>query len=588
MSSDENMQDAEPHPSSAGNGILLEVLNLSVGSAEEDSDGGEVEGLSFTLQPGQTLCFVGETGAGKTTTALALMRMLQAPAAIQGGEIRYRCASGESLDLARLDAQGGLMRGLRGREIAMIFRESLSAFSPVHTIGRQMIEAIRLQLGLNKREAHEKAISLLQRVDIPDPTAVIARYAFECSAGMRQRLMLAMALIGQPRLLIADEPTSGMDLVAQAEILHLIRRLQMETGMALLFMTHDLSVAAEIADRIGILKAGRLLELAGADEILASPQQDYTCALVDALSRLGTSPRQAKDRTAGARKLMEVLSLSKVFSSRPVFLGGRNNAPCKALDKVSFDLHEGENLGLVGETGSGKTTLRDCLVRLQAPSSGELLYRMASGLVANLSVPDREELCAARQEIRLVFRDPTAAFSAHLTIAQVLKEALPSADKRDEQALYLRLCELLAMVGLPPLALDAYPHAFTASQLQRVAIARALATRPRLIIADQVTSTLEAAERTAILDLLLTLQQQLGLSFILISSDIREALYFCDRVAVIYRGQLVEQGSTARIRSQPEHPYTKALIAAVPGAYPRARRSMNRQAGVVDDQPCGT
>lgn len=579
MNSDENMQDAEPHPLSAEDLVLLAVRNLSLGAGEGVPDELEVEGLSFTLQPGQTLCFVGETGAGKTAIAQALMRMLQAPNAILAGEICYRCASGETLDLTRLKAQGRVMRSLRGREIALIFRESLSAFSPVHTIGRQMVEAIRLQLGLNKREAHEKAISLLQRVDIPDPTAVIARYAFECSAGMRQRIMLAMALICQPRLLIADEPTSGMDLVAQAEILSLIRRLQMETGMALLFMTHDLSVAAEIADRIGILKAGRLLELGSADEIFASPQQDHTRALVDALSRLETSPRQAKGRTMGAKKLMEVLSLSKVFASRPVFLGGRNNAPCKALDKVSFDLYEGENLGLVGETGSGKTTLRDCLVRLQAPSSGELLYRLASGLVANLSVPDREELCAARQEIRLVFRDPTAAFSSHLTIEQVLKDALPPADRHDEQALYLRQCELLAMVGLPPQALEAYPHAFTASQLQRIAIARALATRPRLIIADQVTSMLEAAERAEILDLLLALQQQLGLSFILISADIREALYFCDRVAVIYRGQLVEQGSAAQIRSQPEHPYTKALIAAVPGAYPQARRIMNRLAG---------
>ena len=543
--------------------LLLDVRGLCLGTGEGSP---AVEGLSFAMRTGQTLCLVGEAGAGKTIISRALVRVLDVPVSILGGEILFQCPRGECFDLAGLDVRGRAWRNIRGREVSMIFQESLSAFSPGHSIGEQLLRTLRELLGLGKREAQESAITLLKRVEIPDPASLMGRYAFECSAGVRQRAMIAMALACEPKLLIADEPTRGLDLSTQAEILSLLKRLQLETGMALLLMTRDMDVAAEMADQVGFLKAGHLVELGSADEVFGAPKEDYTRSLIETLaSRAFARERQAY--VPSGRKLMEAHSLTKIFSSRSAFPGVRSGVSRRALDKVSFDLYEGECLGIVGETGSGKTTLRDCLVRLQAPSSGELLYRLASGLVVNLSEPDRDELREARREIRLLFRDPMAAFNPHLKIGSVLIDALPASDRNDDQTRAARLNELLDWVGLGTWVLDAYPQVFTPAQLQRIAIARALATRPRLIIADQPTSMLEPTERADLLDLLLGLQTKFGLSLLFICSDISEAFYCCDRIAVMYRGQLVELGQADQICKAPSHPYTKTLVTSVPGPH---------------------
>lgn len=560
--------------------IILDVRNLKTYFGTGDKAVRAVDDVSFKMQRGKTLCIVGESGSGKTVAARSILQIVDPPGRIMGGQMLYS-ASGEpgttAIDLAKLNPRGKEIRGIRGHDIAMIFQEPMTSLSPIHTIGNQICESILLHQNVDKAEARARAIELLRRVEIPNPGVAIDKYTFEYSGGMRQRAMIAMALACNPKILIADEPTTALDVTTQAEILALIKELQLSYGMAVLFITHDMGVVAEIADEIGVMLNGKLLEFGPAEQIFYSSQNEYTGRLIDSVRKLETSARRARKSTVSERKLLEVRGVSKIYPGRKTFLGGNKaSAPFKALDNVSIDLYEGENLGIVGESGSGKTTLGNCLIRVLSLTDGEVLYRMGDGQIVDLAKSGKRELRHVHREVRMVFQDPFASLNPRMTIGQIVGEPLLVNGVAKGDELRNRVADLLATVGMPPAAMERYPHAFSGGQRQRIGIARALALNPRLIIADEATSALDVTLRSQILDLLLDLQDKLNLSFILISHDIGVIRYFCDRVAVMYKGQIVETGPADKICGAPEHPYTKALISAVPGTHPRDKRIVNR------------
>ncbi|MFT3736235.1 MAG: ABC transporter ATP-binding protein [Rhodocyclaceae bacterium] len=558
--------------------IILDVRNLRTHFGTGEKAVRAVDDISFQIQRGKTLCIVGESGSGKTVAARSVMQIVDHPGRIEGGQIMYYGGeSGQGVDLAQLHPRGKEIRGIRGKEIAMIFQEPMTSLSPIHTIGNQICESILLHQKVDKDEARARAIELLRRVEIPNPAVAIDKFTFEYSGGMRQRAMIAMALACNPKILIADEPTTALDVTTQAEILALIKELQNSYGMAVLFITHDMGVVAEIADEIGVMLNGKMLEFGPSEQIFYSAQHEYTGKLIDSVRKLETSARRARNMKVSERKLLEVRGVSKIYPGRKTFLGGNKaSAPFKALDKVSIDLYEGENLGIVGESGSGKTTLGNCLIRVLNLTEGEVLYRMGSGSIVDLAKSKKSELRNVHREVRMVFQDPFASLNPRMTIGQIVGEPLLVNKVCEGAALRERVAEVLGMVGMPAQAMERYPHAFSGGQRQRIGIARALALNPRLIIADEATSALDVTLRSQILDLLLDLQERLNLSFILISHDIGVIRYFCDRVAVMYKGQVVETGLADKICGEPEHPYTKALISAVPGTHPRDKRIVNR------------
>jgi peptide/nickel transport system ATP-binding protein len=560
--------------------IILDVRNLKTYFGSGEKAVRAVDDVSFQMQRGKTLCIVGESGSGKTVAARSILQIVDPPGRIMGGQMLYNAtgeAGGAVVDLAGLHPRGKEIRGIRGHDIAMIFQEPMTSLSPIHTIGNQICESILLHQNVDKTEARARAIELLRRVEIPNPGVAIDKYTFEYSGGMRQRAMIAMALACNPKILIADEPTTALDVTTQAEILALIKELQMSYGMAVLFITHDMGVVAEIADEIGVMLNGKLLEFGPAEQIFYESKHEYTGKLIDSVRKLETSARRARKTTVSERKLLEVRGVSKIYPGRKTFLGGsKAAAPFKALDNVSIDLYEGENLGIVGESGSGKTTLGNCLIRVLSLTDGEVLYRMGDGQIVDLAKSGKRELRHVHREVRMVFQDPFASLNPRMTIGQIVGEPLLVNGIAKGDELRNRVADLLATVGMPPAAMERYPHAFSGGQRQRIGIARALALNPRLIIADEATSALDVTLRSQILDLLLDLQDKLNLSFILISHDIGVIRYFCDRVAVMYKGQIVETGPADKICGAPEHPYTKALISAVPGTHPRDKRIVNR------------
>jgi peptide/nickel transport system ATP-binding protein len=518
---------------------------------------------------------VGESGSGKSVTARSILQIVDPPGKILGGQVLYYGKDPKGQDLAQLHERSKEIRSIRGHEISMIFQEPMTSLSPIHTIGNQIMEVILLHQNVDKAEARARAIELLRRVEIPNPGVAIDKYTFEYSGGMRQRAMISMSLACNPKILIADEPTTALDVTTQAEILTLIKELQTSYGMAVLFITHDMGVVAEIADEIGVMQNGKVLEFGSAEKIFYEAKNPYTLQLIDSVRKLETSARAARKNNVSDRKLMEIRGVSKIYPARSTFMG-KANPPFKALDNVSLDVFEGENLGIVGESGSGKTTLGNCLIRVLSCSGGEVLFRMADGRITDLAKAKTGELRQVHREIRMVFQDPFASLNPRMTIGQIVGEPLLVAGTHKGQALRTRVEELLAMVGMPEAAMERYPHAFSGGQRQRIGIARALALSPRLIIADEATSALDVTLRSQVLDLLLDLQDTLNLSFILVSHDIGVIRYFCDRVAVMYKGQVVEHGTAEKICTNPDHPYTKALISAVPGTHPRDRRIVNR------------
>ncbi len=546
---------------------LLDVRNLVTEFPVRNGIFRAVNDLSFSIDPGKTLCVVGESGSGKSVTARSILQIIDSPGYIASGSIILNRADGTSLDLAKLDPRSRAIRSVRGADIAMIFQEPMSSLSPVHTVGDQITEVLRLHLKMSKAQARAEAIELLRQVEIPNPEKALDRYAFQYSGGMRQRAMIAMALACKPQLLIADEPTTALDVTTQAEILDLISRLQKAHGMAVLFITHDMGVVAQIADDVLVMHHGVAKEYGTVDEIFHNPQDPYTRMLIGSVLKL---EQKADIRLArppldlAAAPILEVNDLSMHFGEM------------KALDGVSIKLLPGETLGIVGESGSGKTTMGRSIMRLYDPTGGEMRYRRADGTVVDLAKIEGAELKAARRELRMVFQDPFGSLNPRMTVAQVIGEPLLVNGIAKGKELDERVCALMEQVGLDPAGRERYPHAFSGGQRQRIGIARAITLRPRIIVADEATSALDVSVRFQVLDLLMRLQDELGLAYIFISHDIGVIRYMCDRVGVMYRGKLVEVGDAEKVCNAPDHPYTQALLSAIPRPDPRDRDRTRR------------
>jgi glutathione transport system ATP-binding protein len=544
-----------------------------------------VDNLDFDVRPGKTLAIVGESGSGKSVTSMAIMRLTDySSGRISTGQILFRGDDGRETDLTK--ASDEQMRAIRGNDIAMIFQEPMTSLNPVFTIGDQIIEAIMLHQQLSRSAARESARKLLDKVRLPDAEQLLDRYPHQLSGGMRQRVMIAMALSCQPRLLIADEPTTALDVTIQAQILNTIRELQRDLGTAVIFITHDMGVVAEMADDVVVMLRGKKVEQGTVDEIFNAPKHPYTRALLAAVPRLGSltgrdlplrTPQTVLDgdtlREVGetreqdtARYDEPVLRVDKLTTRFDVGhnLFGRVTHRVHAVEEVSFDVYPGETLALVGESGSGKSTIGKTLQQLVAPTSGAVRYNGQD--IFSMDAAGRQRL---RQEIQYIFQDPYASLDPRKTVAFSIAEPIRTHGLLSgEDAIARRVGELLEQVGLKPEHAKRYPHEFSGGQRQRVCIARALASNPKLIIADESVSALDVSIQAQILNLLMDLQKDRGLSYLFITHDMAVVEKVSHRVAVLYLGQIVELGTRRQIFESPQHAYTRKLLAAVPVAEP--------------------
>jgi peptide/nickel transport system ATP-binding protein len=553
---------------------VLSVENLSLDFQLRTHILHAVRDVNFELHRGRTLALVGESGSGKSVTARSLMRIVDRPGQMVGGSIILR-TEGKETDLAQLPANSAEVRAVRGARIGLIFQEPMSSLSPVHTIGSQIDEVLRLHSRLDKKAARLRTIELLRQVEIPNPAEMANRYTFEFSGGMRQRAMIAMALACNPDILIADEPTTALDVTTQAEILDLIKRLQTERGMAMLLITHDMGVVAEVADDVAVMRFGKIVETGTVDTIFHAPQHPYTQRLLASTQKLEQPAEIRAIQAAEPLPILTVRNLAKTYGGSRGFLGGGKFA-IQAVDDVSLTLHAGENLGIVGESGSGKTTLGRLILRTVEPTSGTVIYKDRQGTDIDVTGLNKAGLRKFHADVRLIFQDPYASLNPRMTIRQIVGDPLVVEGKLTGKQIEEKVAELLRLVGLSPDVMERYPHAFSGGQRQRIGIARSLALDPRVIIADEATSALDVSIRSQILDLLLEIQQRLGLSFIFISHDISVVRYFCDRVAVMHRGEVVEIGAAEKICTAPDAEYTRALISAVPNPDPRNKRMLHR------------
>ena len=554
--------------------VVLSVRDLSVDFRLRTHILHAVRHISFDLKRGSTLALVGESGSGKSVTARSLLRIVDRPGRLVGGSLLLKDGD-RKIDIAKLDPRSRAIREIRGRRIALIFQEPMSSLSPVHTIGLQIMEAIRVHTDVGAREARARTIELLRQVEIPNPEAMVDRYTFEFSGGMRQRAMIAMALSGNPDILIADEPTTALDVTTQAEILDLIKRLQTKHGMAMLLITHDMGIVAEVADEVAVMRFGQIVEQGAVDDVFHRAVHPYTRQLLASTVKLEEG-RISPQLAAEPAPILSARGLTKVYEGRHGFFG-RHGGDVRAVDAASFDLYPGENLGIVGESGSGKTTLGRLVLRTVEPTSGTVTYGAGDGTDVEVTALGKQDLKQFHREVRLIFQDPVASLNPRMTVKQVIGDPLVINGIAAGRELEDRVASLMRLVGLDPMMMERFPHAFSGGQRQRIGIARALALEPRVIIADEATSALDVSIRSQILDLLLNIQSRLGLSFIFISHDISVVRYFCDRVAVMYRGRIVEVGDAEQICTSPQEPYTKSLISAVPNPDPREKRMLHRQ-----------
>jgi peptide/nickel transport system ATP-binding protein len=531
---------------------LLSIRHLSIALPAGADRALALDDVSFDLHAGEILCVVGESGSGKSLTASALLGLLPEGVRVTAGEALW-----EGRDqLLTLPVEA--MRSLRGRRIGMIFQEPMSALNPLHTIGRQLAEVFRSHTRLSRREIDRKTLELLEAVQLPEPLRALRAYPHELSGGQRQRVMIAMALALEPALLIADEPTTALDVTTQAQILELIHDLQRRKGTAVLFVTHDFGVVAEIADRVVVMQRGKLVEQGSAEQVLNHPTHAYTQSLIAAVPSMQVPPARQQAAT-DAPAALQLHGLSKTYRPRGWFK--RNARTTQALADVSLTLAAGSTLGIVGESGSGKSTLARVILGLLQPDSGQLL--VSGQTLAQSSGGARQRRERARQ-IQMVFQDPYGSLNPRHRVGDIVAQGPLIQGVPRAQAL-ARVRDLFDLVGLDPNALHRFPHEFSGGQRQRIGLARALALEPRILLADEPVSALDVSVQAQVLALLTRLREQLGLSILFITHDLRVAAQVCDRIAVMKDGRVVEEGPSATLFRAPEHAYTQALLAAVPG-----------------------
>ncbi|HEU4826403.1 MAG TPA: ABC transporter ATP-binding protein, partial [Dongiaceae bacterium] len=547
-----------------GNGYepLLALSGLRVAFATPSGPVTVVDGLGFTLGAGETLCIAGESGSGKSVTALSLMGLLPKP----GGRIIGGTAMFQGRDLFTLPEAE--MQGIRGDDIAMIFQEPMTSLNPVLSIGTQMVEGLRRHKGLGEAEAEKRAIAMLESVRIPEARRRMKQFPHELSGGMRQRVMIAMAMSCDPKILIADEPTTALDVTIQAQILELMSDLQKQTGTAIILITHDMGVVAEMADRVVVMRHGRMVEQGSARSVFGAPQADYTKTLLAAVPKFGNG-RNAPREAPKPEPILSVRDLVVRFDVKGGFFH-RTKQRVHAVEKISFDLAPGETLALVGESGCGKSTTARAIMHL-TPFTGSV--KVAGKETANLS---GEALRTLRRDVQMIFQDPHASLDPRMSVGDLVGEPLVIHGLAKGAELRDRVADLFARVGLVPDHMARFPHEFSGGQRQRICIARALSLNPKIIIADECVSALDVSIQAQILELLKKLRAELGLSYLFISHDMAVVEQVSHRVAVMYLGQIVETGPTREVLGNPQHPYTKKLLAAVPIPDP-ARRGLARR-----------
>ncbi|OZI43012.1 ABC transporter ATP-binding protein [Bordetella genomosp. 4] len=524
---------------------VLAIRNLSVTVAGTDKQ--VVRNLSLDVRAGETVCVVGESGSGKSVSSLAVMGLLPPGALKPSGAIRVE---GEDI----LSATPQRLREMRATRMAMVFQEPMTALNPVHTVGRQVDEVLRLHRRLSRAERREKVLNMFRSVHLPDVERIYDSYPHQLSGGQRQRIVIAMALILEPRLLIADEPTTALDVTTQKQILALIKELQTEHQTAVLFITHDFGVVAEIADRIVVMNRGDLIESGTRDDILARPEQSYTRRLVSSVPSLVPLRRDAPT----GDPVLRVQGLGRTYiDKRSFWSGGLRQVP--AAQDVNLVLHKGEILGIVGESGSGKSTVARCIMRLIEPTTGKVL--MGNDDIAALS---GTALRPVRQRIQIVFQDPYRSLNPRRKIGESIIEGLLNFGTPRDQAT-AKAVDTLRVVGLDAEAMDRYPHQFSGGQRQRICIARALVMEPEVLVADEAVSALDVSVQAQVLGLLEQIRQRTGVGVLFITHDLRVAAQICDTILVMQRGQVVETGAAETVLTQPTHDYTRALIDAAPG-----------------------
>lgn len=528
---------------------VLKIRDLAVGLTGAKNAEPVLDEINLEIRAGETHCLVGESGSGKSVTSLAVMGLLpKAALEIKGGSIKVD-------DVEITTALPAKMRALRARRIAMIFQEPMTALNPVLRVGEQIEEVLNMHADMSRADAKKRTLEMMEQVHLPDVQRIYSAFPHQLSGGQRQRIMIAMALILDPDLLIADEPTTALDVTTQLQILKLIAEMQERHGTAVLFITHDMGVVAEIADTVSVMQQGHIVERAPITELLTNPKEDYTRKLLKAVPNL--MPRPARVAGTGA-EVVKVSGLEMIYEQ-----GGflRKKEGVKAARDVNFSIAPGRTLGIVGESGSGKSTVARCIMRLIDPTAGEI--NVSGTEIAQLS---RRQLQPHRRHLQIVFQDPYRSLNPRWTIAQSLCEGPINFGTSRTEAMS-QAAELMTLVELPKDVLDRYPHQFSGGQRQRIAIARAVAMKPDLLVADEAVSALDVSVQSQVLDLLDDVQAKFGIAMLFITHDLRVAAQICDDVLVMQKGHVVEHGPASDVLSNPHHDYTRNLIEAAPGRH---------------------